>query len=125
MALQEGTIKHYGWIYQNNGFSEAPCHLSSRQVPIGSNQTTHGCATTILNTSNKFDEHLILQKAQQLEHALVTQTLQTQHEEELEQLDDLHIQGMIQAEQKCWKLHTRPYGWTPELTRMMTELHYW
>jgi len=72
-----------------------------------------------------FEEHLILQKAQQLEHALESQNLLTQHEEELEWLKDLCIQGMIQAEQKCWKLHTQPYGWTLELTRMMTELWYW
>jgi len=32
---------------------------------------------------------------------------------------------MLQTERKCRKLHTRPYGWTPELTRMMTELQYW
>jgi len=51
--------------------------------------------------------------------------LLTQHEEELEWLDDLRIQGMLQAEHKCRKLHTRPYGWTPELTQMMTELRYW
>jgi len=53
-----------------------------------------------------FDEHLILQKAQQLENELATQTLQTQHEEELEWLDALRMQGMIQAECKCRKLHT-------------------
>jgi len=80
----------------------------------------------IPRTSQIFsNEHLILQKSQQLEHALATQTLQNQHKEELERLDDLQIQGMIQAKQKCQKLHTRPCRWTPELTRMMTELHYW
>jgi len=32
---------------------------------------------------------------------------------------------MLQAKCKCRKLHTRPYGWTLELTRMMTKLCYW
>jgi len=51
--------------------------------------------------------------------------LLTQDEEELKWLDDLCIQGMLQAECKCRKLHTQPYGWTPELTWMMTKLQYW
>ena len=72
-----------------------------------------------------FTEHLILQKAQAIETALLTQELQPYQEEELERLDDLRIQGMLQAERQCRKLHTRPYGWTPELTRLMTELRYW
>jgi len=86
---------------------------------------THVHEPDTWNTSKFFAEHLILEKAQQLENVLETQSLQTQHEEELERLDALHIQGMIQAECKCWKLHTRPYRWTPELTQLMTELHYW
>ncbi len=72
-----------------------------------------------------FAEHLILEKAQQLEIGIVNQSLQMHEEEELERLDALRIQGMIQAERKCRKLHTRPYGWTPELTRLMTEICYW
>ncbi len=70
-----------------------------------------------------FAEHLILEKAQQLEIRLTNQSLQMQDEEEL--LDVLHIQGMIQAEQRCQKLHTRPYGYKPELTWFMTEIRYW
>jgi len=50
-----------------------------------------------------FEEHLLLQKAQQLKHELDSTNMQTQHEEELEQLDDLCIQGMLQAEHKCRK----------------------
>jgi len=86
---------------------------------------TQGCVTATSNTSNSFEEHLILQKAQQLEHELESHNLLTQHTEELEWLDNLCIQGMIQAEGKYRKLHTQPYGWTPELTRMMTKLWYW
>jgi len=32
---------------------------------------------------------------------------------------------MIQAECQCRKLHTRPYGWTPELMQLMAEIKYW
>jgi len=32
---------------------------------------------------------------------------------------------MIQAECQCRKLHTQPYGWTPELTQLMAEIKYW
>jgi len=38
-----------------------------------------------------FEEHLLLSKAQQLEHDLDSIKLQTQHEEELEWLEDLRI----------------------------------
>jgi len=72
-----------------------------------------------------FTKLLLLQKLQQIEQDLVDQQLQPHHEAELERLNDLRIQGMLQAERQCWKLHTRPYGWTPELTRLMAEIKYW
>jgi len=71
-----------------------------------------------------FKEHLILQKAQAIETSLLTQDLQPHQEEELERLDNLYIQGMIQAECQCCKLHTWHYRWMLELTWLMAELHY-
>jgi len=72
-----------------------------------------------------FTKHLLLQKLQQIKQDLVDQQLQPHHKAELERLDDLRIQGMLQAEQQCQKLHTRPYSWTPELTQLMAEIKYW
>jgi len=56
---------------------------------------------------------------------LLIQNLQVHQEEELEWLDNLQIQGMIQAKHQFHKLHTQSYGWMPELMRLMTELQYW
>jgi len=72
-----------------------------------------------------FTKHLLLQKLQQIEQDLVDQQLQPHHKSELEQLDDLQKQGMLQAEQQYRKLHTRPYSWTLELTKLMAEIKYW
>jgi len=83
------------------------------------------CSSYLKHLINFFEEYLILQKAQQIEHKLESHNLLTQHEEELKRLDNLCIQGMLQAKHKCRKLHTQPYGWTLELTWMMTELQYW
>jgi len=77
------------------------------------------------NLESFFTKHLLLQKLQQIKKDLLTQQLQPHHEAELEQLDNLRIQGMLQAEQQCRKLHTRPYSWTLELTKLMVEIKYW
>jgi len=64
-------------------------------------------SSTLLEYLEKiFDEHLLLHKAQQIEMDLSTQSLQPHHKEELEWLDDLWIQGMLQAECQYHKLHT-------------------
>jgi len=78
------------------------------------------------NLESFFAEHFLLQKVQQIESNLLTQTLQLhhEHEAELERLDDLQIQGMLQAKCQCWNLHTQPYGWTLELTKLMAEIRY-
>jgi len=72
-----------------------------------------------------FRTHLLLEKTQQIDSDANAMPLQPQQELELERLDALRIQGMIQAERQCRKLHTRPYGWTPELTQLMAEIKYW
>jgi len=77
------------------------------------------------NLEKYFNDHLLLQKVQQIETDLLTQQLQPHHKVELEHLDTLCIQGMIYAKQQCRKLHTRLYGWTPVLTQLMTELRHW
>ncbi len=74
------------------------------------------CKCYLENLEKCFTEYLLLQKLQQIEQDLTEQQLQPHHEAELERLDNLQIQGMIQAEWQCRKLHTRPYGWTPKLT---------
>jgi len=74
------------------------------------------------NLEKYFNDHLLLQKVQQIEKDLLTQQLQPHQEAELERLDTLRIQGMIHAKQQCCKLHTQPYGWMPVLTQLMTEL---
>jgi len=43
----------------------------------------------------------------------------------LDNIDTLQIQGMLAAEQQCWKLHTRPYGWMPLVTILIQEIKYW
>ena len=83
------------------------------------------CKRYLENLEKYFTEHLLLQKLQQIEQDLTEQQLQPHHKAELERLDNLWIQGMIQAEWQCRKLHTRPYGWTPELTRIKAEIKYW
>jgi len=72
-----------------------------------------------------FTGHKLLEKTQQVDHDSNSLPLPQNLATELERLDDLRIQGMIQAECQCRKLHTRPYGWTPDLTRMMAEIKYW
>jgi len=66
--------------------------------PTGSSPMTHALAIGQEHLKTFFEENLILQKAQQLETALLTQTLQIHHFEELEHLDDLHIKGMLKTE---------------------------
>jgi len=55
------------------------------------------CNAYLEHLVNFFKEHLILQKVQQIEQDLESHNLLTWHEEELEWLDDLRIQGMLQA----------------------------
>jgi len=50
------------------------------------------------NLEKYFNNHLLLQKVQQIETDLLTQQLQPHHKVELECLDTLRIQGMIHAE---------------------------
>jgi len=71
-----------------------------------------------------FECHNLLEKIQQIDRE-ATSPLSPHQALELERIDDLRIQGMIQAERQCRKLHTRPYGWTPDLTRLMAEIKYW
>jgi len=72
-----------------------------------------------------FTKHHLLEKIQQIKRDLTTQPLQPHQEAKLKCLDDLWIQGVLQAECQCWKLHTQPYGWTLELTQLMAEIKYW
>jgi len=58
------------------------------------------------NLEQFFAEHLLLQKVQHIENDLLTQTLQPHHKAKLEQLNNLWIQGMLQAECQCHKLNT-------------------
>jgi len=44
---------------------------------------------------------------------------------QLDNIDNLCIQGMLQVEQKCHKLHTQPYGWTPPITHLIQIIKYW
>jgi len=83
------------------------------------------CKCYLKNLDAFFTEHLLLQKIQQIKSNLLTQQLQPHQEAELKCLDDLWIQGMLQAECQCWKLHTQPYSWTLELTQLMAEIKYW
>jgi len=71
-----------------------------------------------------FERHNLLEKIQQIDRE-ATSPLSPHQALELERIDDLRIQGMIQAERQCRKLHTQPYGWTPDLTRLMAEIKYW
>jgi len=43
---------------------------------------------------------------------------------ELNVLDDIWIQGMLQAEWQCHKLHMWPCSWIPEITQNITEIKY-
>jgi len=83
------------------------------------------CKCYLKNLEAFFTEHLLLQKIQQIKSDLLTQQLQPHQDAKLKCLDDLWIQGMLQAECQCWKLHTQPYGWTLELTQLMAEIKYW
>jgi len=51
----------------------------------------------------------------------LTKTISNQ----LDAIDTLRIQGMLQAEHQCCKLHTRLYSWTPLITHLIQTIKYW
>jgi len=58
------------------------------------------------NLEKFFTSHHLLEKIQQIESKVTSFPLSQAQVIELERLDDLRIQGMIQAERQCRKLHT-------------------
>jgi len=70
--------------------------------------------------------HDLLDKTKDIANKLnqasdLTNAIQTQ----LDNIDNLWIQGMLQAEWQCHKLHTQTYGWTPSITYLIQVIKYW
>jgi len=53
------------------------------------------------------------------------QDLTAKIRDQLDKIDTLRIQGMLNAERQCHKLHSRPYGWTLSITILIQSIKYW
>ena len=74
----------------------------------------------------KYTRHDLINKMKTIANQLtkasnLTNTVRIQ----LDNIDNLCIQGMLQAQRKCCKLHTWPYRWTPPIIHLIQTIKYW
>jgi len=71
---------------------------------------------------NHITHHNLLNKTQTISKALIgDQDLTEDIQIRLDNIDNLQIQGMLQAKRQCQKLHTRPYG----IILLIQTIKYW